>query len=58
MAFPMHVSDDSVDVDPVLVPYSKLEAEGSYYICGLAVASKSRSLDREQKNGREAKCVG
>ncbi|MDX1527745.1 MAG: GNAT family N-acetyltransferase [Gammaproteobacteria bacterium] len=38
VAFPMRVDKDAVsaDSDPVLAPYSVLEEDGSYYICGMA----------------------
>ena len=38
VAFPMRVDKDAVsgDTDPVLAPYSVLEEDGSYYICGMA----------------------
>ncbi len=39
VAFPMHVDKDAVseETDPVLAPYSVLEEDGSYYICGMAL---------------------
>lgn len=38
VAFPMHVDENPVseDTDPVLAPYSVLEEDDSYYICGMA----------------------
>ncbi len=38
VAFPMLVDKDAVseETDPVLAPYSVLEEDGSYYICGMA----------------------
>lgn len=44
VAFPMQTSDDSGDndVDPVVAPYSKLECNNSYYICGMAVFPEHR----------------
>jgi ribosomal protein S18 acetylase RimI-like enzyme len=38
VAFPMEPSDETDDaIDPVLLPYYRLEETGSYYICGVAV---------------------
>ena len=37
VAFPMHVDPDYVEDDPVLAPYSRLEEDDSYYICGMAM---------------------
>ncbi len=39
VAFPMHVNNDAGEeqTDPVLVPYSILEEDDSYYICGAAL---------------------
>ena len=47
VAFPMIVEKNSNDsrMDPVLAPYSKLECDNSYYICGMAV------LDEHRGNG-------
>lgn len=43
VAFPMQVYDDTdSDIDPVLVPYSKLEEPNSYYVCGVAVLPDQR----------------
>ena len=44
VAFPMYVeqNNDSTDTDPVLLPYEKLEEDGSFYICGVAVYEKYR----------------
>jgi len=44
VAFPMKVdkSADLSKVDPVLLPYCKLEEDNSYYICGLALFTKYR----------------
>ncbi len=38
VAFPMHVDRGSLseETDPVLAPYSVLEEDNSYYICGMA----------------------
>ena len=39
VAFPMHVDKEgqSPETDPVLAPYSVLEEDNSYYICGVAL---------------------
>jgi len=37
VAFPMHVEPGGAESDPVLAPYSDLEVDNSYYICGMAV---------------------
>jgi ribosomal protein S18 acetylase RimI-like enzyme len=38
VAFPMFVDEDAEpEDDPVLAPYSKLEENNSYYLCGVAV---------------------
>jgi ribosomal protein S18 acetylase RimI-like enzyme len=37
VAFPMEVDPRREETDPVLRPYSKLEEDRSYYICGMAV---------------------
>jgi ribosomal protein S18 acetylase RimI-like enzyme len=37
VAFPMNVDKEYRETDPVLVPYSLLEEDQSYYICGMAV---------------------
>ena len=38
VAFPMHVDPgQSPESDPVLAPYSRLEEDQSFYICGVAV---------------------
>ena len=37
VAFPMYIDPDNVEDDPVLTPYSKLEEDSSYYICGMAL---------------------
>ena len=46
VAFPMEVDEDSPDteIDPVLLPYSKLEEDNSFYICGMAVFPEYRGL--------------
>jgi len=44
VAFPMFAeeSTDDNDIDPVLAPYSKLECDNSFYICGMAVFPEYR----------------
>ena len=38
VAFPMHIDPDAgEEEDPVLAPYARLEADNSYYICGMAL---------------------
>lgn len=37
VAFPMHVDPAEAETDPVLAPYSRLEVDDSYYICGMAL---------------------
>jgi len=44
VAFPMHADPTEVESDPVLAPYSMLEEDGSYYICGMAVIPEYRGL--------------
>jgi ribosomal protein S18 acetylase RimI-like enzyme len=42
VAFPMHVDPSEEETDPVLAPYSKLEEDNSYYICGMALFPEHR----------------
>ena len=42
VAFPMKVDPAEVETDPVLKPYSILEEDASYYICGVAVVPPYR----------------
>ena len=42
VAFPMTVDPDYVEKDPVLAPYSELEEDGSYYVCGVALFPEHR----------------
>jgi len=42
VAFPMHVDPSQEESDPVLAPYSKLEEDNSYYICGMALFPEYR----------------
>ena len=37
VAFPLFVDPDEKEEDPVLAPYSQLEVDDSYYICGVAL---------------------
>lgn len=61
VAFPMEPNDESDDaVDPVLLPYYRLEEAGSYYICGVAVLPDfrgkgigSRFMAMAEKNAME-----
>jgi len=42
VAFPMQVDKEYEEPDPILVPYSVLEEDQSYYICGMAVDAEHR----------------
>ncbi len=42
VAFPLHADAGAVESDPVLAPYSRLEEDNSYYICGMAVFPEHR----------------
>jgi ribosomal protein S18 acetylase RimI-like enzyme len=42
VAFPMEVDEEYEETDPVLAPYSVLEEDRSYYICGMAVDEQHR----------------
>jgi ribosomal protein S18 acetylase RimI-like enzyme len=42
VAFPMHVDSSDFESDPVLMPYSRLEEDNSYYICGMAMFPEHR----------------
>jgi ribosomal protein S18 acetylase RimI-like enzyme len=42
VAFPMRVDPEYVEPDPVLAPYSALEEDESYYVCGMAVEPEFR----------------
>jgi ribosomal protein S18 acetylase RimI-like enzyme len=42
VAFPMRVDSEYIETDPVLVPYSVLEEDESYYICGMAIEAAQR----------------
>ena len=42
VAFPMEVDPQHVESDPVLAPFSSLEEDRSWYICGIAVEEACR----------------
>lgn len=42
VAFPIEVDEQYQETDPILVPYSVLEEDQSYYICGMAVDEEYR----------------
>jgi len=42
VAFPMAVDEEYEETDPILAPYSALEEDQSYYICGMAVDEEYR----------------
>lgn len=42
VAFPMMVDEEYEEMDPILVPYSVLEEDQSYYVCGMAVGAEHR----------------
>ncbi len=45
LAFPMQESEiEESEIDPVLLPYTKLEQYGSYYICAMAVFDEFRGM--------------
>jgi len=59
VAFPVDVDPKYQETDPVLVPYSVLEEDQSYYICGMAVDEVHRGkrigtalLDEAEKTCR------
>lgn len=43
VAFPMQSDPSETEDDPVLAPYSRLEDDGSYYICGVALFPEFRN---------------
>lgn len=50
VAFPMQVDAAAEpETDPILAPYSKLEEDNSYYICGVAIfpAYRNRGIGRQ-----------
>ncbi|MDH5304021.1 MAG: GNAT family N-acetyltransferase [Gammaproteobacteria bacterium] len=60
VAFPMAVDEEYEESDPILVPYSVLEEDQSYYVCGMAVDEKYRGrgigaglLDEAERTARQ-----
>ncbi len=53
-AFPMIVDPNYVEPDPVLVPYSVLEEDQSYYVCGVALDPPFRGRGLGTRLMREA----
>ena len=60
VAFPIKVDRNHRETDPVLVPYSLLEEDESYYICGMAVDEGQRGkgigtalLNEAERTGRK-----
>ena len=55
VAFPMHLPENTgpaAETDPVLVPYTILEKDQSYYIMGVAVFPEyQRKRDRDEVSG-------
>jgi ribosomal protein S18 acetylase RimI-like enzyme len=60
VAFPMEVDAAYVQTDPVLVPYSRLEEDRSYYICGMAVVPehRGRGIGASLLEAAEQSCRG
>ena len=60
VAFPMYIDSSEKETDPVLAPYSRLEEDNSYYICGIALFPEHRGngvgtrlLDLAERHARE-----
>jgi ribosomal protein S18 acetylase RimI-like enzyme len=60
VAFPMEVDTGYLQTDPVLVPYSRLEEDRSYYICGMAVVPehRGRGIGASLLEAAEQSCRG
>ena len=58
VAFPMEVDEEYKEPDPVLVPYSLLEEDRSYYICGMAVdeGRRGKGIGTALLNEAERSC--
>ena len=58
VAFPMHVDPLYEEGDPVLRPYSELEEDGSYYVCGVAVKEqwRGRGIGSQLMTRAESDC--
>lgn len=58
VAFPMHVDPLYEESDPVLRPYSELEEDDSYYVCGVAVkeAWRGRGIGSQLMLRAETDC--
>jgi ribosomal protein S18 acetylase RimI-like enzyme len=54
MAYPMEASD-IVDEDPVLAPFSRLEEDNSYFICGIALYPEYRGKGLGHQLAAQAK---
>jgi ribosomal protein S18 acetylase RimI-like enzyme len=59
VAFPMLVDPESIEEDSVLIPFSVLEEDNSYYVCGVAVYEQHRGkgIGNELMAIAEADCV-
>jgi ribosomal protein S18 acetylase RimI-like enzyme len=43
-AFPLYADPDEHESDPVLAPYSELEEDASFYVCGVAMYPQYRGM--------------